>query len=138
MLKFPNIDCIAEDKVCCTNECVLFKFDVARAFCNLRVDPVDSLKFGIKWNGSYYMDLVVVFGFIHRSTAFQILPDAIAHIVAKADIKILCYIDDYISVVPKAKAEEKFRFVCDLLDELGLPLNRDKLTPYQAPHLNQY
>ena len=67
--------------------------------------------------------------------AYQILSDAIAHIVAKVDIKIHCYIDDYIAVVPKAKAEEKFRFVCDMLDELGLPLNYDKLTPLPSASL---
>ena len=115
VLKFPNIDHIAEDITRCTDDCILFKIDVAHAFCNLRVDPVDSLKFGIKWNGDYYADLAVAFSWMHRSAAFQILSDAIAHIVAKADIKLHCYIDDYIAVVPKAKAEDKFQFDCDLL-----------------------
>ena len=129
VLKFPNIDHITEDIVRCTDDCVLFKIDVARAFRNLRVDPVDSLKLGIMWNGNYYADLAVAFGWTHGSVAFQILSDAIAHIVAKAGIKLHCYIDDYIAVVPKTKAEDKFKHVCDLLTELGLPLNYDKLTP---------
>ena len=129
MLKFPTIDHIAEDIVRCTDDCVLFKIDVARAFRNLRVDPVDSLKFGIKWNGGYYANLAVAFGWTHRSAVFQILSDAMAFIVAKANIKIHCYIDDYIAVLPKAKADGKFQFVCNLLHELELPLNRDKLTP---------
>ena len=97
MLKFPNIDHIAEDITRYTDDCILFKIDVAHAFRNLRVDPVDSLKFGIKWNGGYYADLVVAFCWTHGSTAFQILSDAIAHIVAKADIKLHCYI----AIVPK-------------------------------------
>ena len=67
-----------------------------------------SLKFRIKWNGGYYADLMVAFGWTHRAAAFQILSDAIAYIVAKADIKIHCYIVDYMAVVPKAKAEGKF------------------------------
>ena len=138
VLRFPQIDHIADDIIHCTDDCVLFKVDVARAFCNLRVDPVDSLKFGIKWNGSYHADLTVAFGCTHGSAAFQILSDAIAHIVAKADIKLHCYIDDYIAVVPKTKAEEKFKYVCDLLTELGLPLNCDKLTPpHQTPHVSR-
>ena len=130
VLKFPNIDHIAEDIVRCTDNCVLFKIDVVHMLRNLRVDPVDSLKFGIKWNGGYYADLAVAFGWTHGSAAFQILSDAIAFIVAKANIKIHCYIDDYIAVLPKPKADEKFQFVCDLLHEVGLSLNRDKLTPY--------
>ena len=88
LLKFPNIDHITEDIVRCTDDCVLFKVHVACGFRNLRVDPVDSLKFRIKWNGSYYVDLAVAFGWTHGSATFQILSDAIGHIVAKADIKI--------------------------------------------------
>ena len=131
VLRFLQIDHIAEDIIHCTDDCVLFKVDVACAFRNLRVDPVDSLKFGIKC--SYYADLAVAFEWTHGSAAFQILSDAIAHIVAKADIKLHCYINDYIAVVPKTKAEEKFKYVCDLLTELGLPLNCDKLTPPPPP-----
>ena len=125
VLKFPNIDHITGDIVNCTDKCVLFKIDVARAFRNLRVDPADSLKLGICWKGQFYADLVVAFGWTHGSGAFQLLSNAIAYIVAKAVIKLHCYFDDYIVVVPKTEALEKFQFVC----ELGLPLNCDKLTP---------
>ena len=65
------------------------------------------------------------------------MSDSIAHIVAKADIKLHCFIDDYIAVVTKVKAEEKFHFVCDLLDELGLPLSCEKLTPLPNTSLVQ-
>ena len=133
VLKFPNIDHITEDIVNCTEECALFKIDVARAFRNLRVDPCDSLMLGIQWMGQYYADLAVAFGWTHKSGAFQLLSDSIAYIVDKAGIKLHCYIDDYIVVVPKAQAQEKFQFVCALLHELGLPLNCDKLNPPPPP-----
>ena len=122
VLKFPNIDHITEDIVNCMEECALFKIDIARAFRNLRVDPCDSLKLGIHWKG-----------WTHGSGAFQFLSDSIAYIVAKAGIKLHCYIGYYIVVVPKAQAQEKFQFVCALLHELGLPLNCDKLTPPPPP-----
>ena len=44
-------------------------------------------------------------------------------------MKLHCYIDDYIVVTSKSKASEQFAMLCDLLDELGLPMNKDKLTP---------
>ena len=113
----------------CKEECTLFKIDVACAFRNLRVDPSDSLKLGIQWNGQFYADLVLPFGWTHGSGAFQLLSDSNAYMVAKAGIKLHCYIDYYIPVVPKAQAQEKFQCVCALLHELGLPLNCDKLTP---------
>ena len=108
VLKIPNIDHITEDIVHCTDDCVLFKIDVSCTFRNRRVDPVDSMKFRIKWNGSYYADLAVVFGWTHRSAAFQILSYTISHIVAKADIKVHCCIDDYIAVVPKLRLKRNF------------------------------
>ena len=115
VLKFPNIDHITEDIVNCTEECALFKTDVARTFRNLRFDPCDSLKQGIQWKGQYYADLAVAFGWTHGSGVFQFLSDSIAYIVAKAGIKLHCYIDGYIVVIPKAQAQEKFQFVCTLL-----------------------
>ena len=39
VLKFPSIDHITDDIVHCMDECILFKMDIARAFCNLRVNP---------------------------------------------------------------------------------------------------
>ena len=103
--------------------------DVARAFRNLRVAPVDSLKFGISWRGAYYVDVGILFGWMHRSSSFQILSDAIAYIMRKEGIQSRCYIDDYIAVVPKSKAHTAFYRLCDLLNELGLPINSDKLIP---------
>ena len=107
VLKVPNIDHITEDIVHCTEECVLFKIDGARDFRNLRVNPGDSLNLGIYWKGQFYVDLEVSFGWTHGSGAFQLLSDSIAYIVAKAGIKLHCYIDDYIAVVPKAQAQRK-------------------------------
>ena len=108
---------------------VLFKVDVARAFRNLRVDPADAPKLDSKWNKAFYVDLVIAFGLTHRSRSFQILSDTIAYIMTKKGEKLHCYIDDYIVVTMKLKATEQFSTLCDLLQELGLPLNIDKVTP---------
>ena len=121
--KFPSIDNITQDIKDMAGDMVLFKVDVARAFCNLRVDPADVLKLGIKWNKAFYVDLAIVFGWMHGSGSFQILSDTIAYIMAKKGVKLHCYIDDYIIVTSKLKATEQFSTLCDLLQELGLPLN---------------
>ena len=54
------------------SEILLSKIDVSRAFCNLRVDPADAVKFAIKWKGHYYLDLGVAFGWIHESSSFSL------------------------------------------------------------------
>ena len=128
-LKFPTIDNITQDIIDNKGDAVLFKVDVARAFCNLRVDLADALKLGLKWADAFYVNLAVPFGWKHGSGSFQILSDAISHIMAKEGVKLHCYIDDYIVVTSKSKASEQFAMLCDLLDELSLPMNKDKLTP---------
>ena len=47
----------------------------------------------------------------------------------KEGVDLRCYIDDYIAVAPRAKADHIFQRLCALLNELGLPINHDKLTP---------
>ena len=129
ILKFSTVDDIALDIVECTQDPVLLKVDIARAFRNLRVDPVDSLKLGIKWQDAFFIDVGIAFGWTHGSASFQILSDAVAHIMSKEGVKLRCYIDDYIAVVPRSEADNIFHRLCTLLNELGLPINHDKLTP---------
>ena len=49
--------------------------------------------------------------------------------MAKQAVKLHCYIDDYIAIVPKVRADVAFQRLRMLLQELGLPVNSDKLTP---------
>ena len=129
ILKFPCIDNITQDILDMERDIVLFKVDVACAFRNLRADLSDPLKLGIKWDNAYYVDLIIAFGWTYGSASFQILADAIAHIMAKKGVKLHYYIDDFIVVTSNLKAEKQFSYLCDLLHEFGLPLNKDKLSP---------
>ena len=128
-LRFPTVDNIVNSIRNTGNFSLLFKVDVARACRNLRVDPADGLKFGIKWQDSYYLDPVIAFGLVHGSASFQICSDAVAYIMKQKGFEIHCYIDDYIAVVPKEKADIAFATLCETLNELGLPINESKLTP---------
>ena len=127
-LKLPTIENIAEDIRNTHDDPVMIKVDVARAFRNLRVDPADSLKFGIKWENVYYLDLAIAFGWVHGTSAFQLCSDAIAFIMKKHNIALHVYIDDYIAVIPRDRAQDAFQRLCDVLTELGLPMNQEKLT----------
>ena len=128
VLKLPSIDDFVKDIVSIKEDPVMFKIDVARAFRNLPVDPVDALKLGIKWEGSFYLDKSVAFGWIFGTASFQLLSDSIAYFM-RDYCNLHCYIDDYVAVLPKIKADVAFDKLCSLLQELGLPLNIAKLTP---------
>ena len=90
---------------------------MAGVFRNLRVDPVDSLKFDIQWQGKLYLDVAIVFGWMLWTATFQLCSDAIAFIMAKQDVKLHCYIEDYVAVVPRARAENAFQCLRTLLQE---------------------
>ena len=56
----------------------------------------------------------MAFGWTHVSAVFQIL-ESVAYFVAKAGITLHCYIDDYIAVVPKAKADFTLSVTCCMI-----------------------
>ena len=128
--RFPSVYTIV-GKICDLRDCdpVLYKIDVARAFRNIRVDPVDAVKLGIHWKDQYFLDLCVAFGWAHGSAAFQRVSDAIVYIMRRHGYDLVAYIDDYIGVAPASSAESQFLFLSDLLTRLGLPMNPDKRVP---------
>ena len=65
-LRFPSIDDLVNDANLTTDP-LIFKIDVARAFRNLRVDPVDALTLGITWNDAIYVDGGIAFGWTQGS-----------------------------------------------------------------------
>ena len=127
-LKFPSVDDIVE-RILEVEDPLLFKIDVARAFRNLRVDPVDALKFGLCWDDALYVDAGVAFGWTHGSAAFQMVADAISYVMASSGCVITPYIDDFIVVAPRDQATKQFDQLSGLLDKLGLPMNPAKKTP---------
>ena len=60
--------------------------------------------------------------------AFQFCSDTIVFIIKTRGVRLHCYIDDYIAVLPRDRAQNAFDQLCALLKELGLPMNMDKLT----------
>ena len=127
-LKFPLIVDIVQD-IHETEDPVIFKVDVVRAFRNLRVNPVDTIKFGLSLGECSYVDLSVAFGWTHGSAAFQMASDAIAFIMKGMGCEVHAYIDDYVVVAKRGLAHDQFNNLVNLLQELGLPMNEDKKTP---------
>ena len=128
-LRLPSVDDIVKEINKHADNVTLSKIDLARAFCNLRVDPADAMKLGIKWQDDVYIDAAVAFGWVHGSAAFQCVSDVVTFIAAKAGIKMVAYIDDYIIISPKASAQHHFDTLAFILSQLGLPSKQEKQTP---------
>ena len=93
------------------------------------MDPVDAVKFGIYWDNCFYLDQSVAFGWTHGSAAFQMVSDAVVHVMRESGASVFAYIDDYIGISPRRDAMRHFRQLHKLMQELGLPINVDKLNP---------
>ena len=128
-LRFPTIDDVLETIRHTEGPVMLTKIDVARAFRNLRVDPVDAFKFYIHWKNKFYLDVAVAFGWVHVSASFQMMSNAILYMMKNENSSIFTYIDDFIIVAHQSDAMRQFVKFSELFHELGLAMNLDKVCP---------
>ena len=129
VLKFPSVDDIVNEICEYSTELLISKIDISRAFRNLRVDPADTIKFGIKWKSAFFINVAATFGWVYGSSLFQFIADTIMNIMEHHGFKTFAYIDDYVLVTEKNIADQAFHTLFNLLQELGLSMNEDKRTP---------
>jgi len=126
VLKFPVVDDILERIKSLEGNCLLYKVDLKRAFRQLKIDPKDSIYTGLHFNNQYYIDISVPFGYKHGSALCQRVTDAIRYIMHSNGYFIFNYIDDLIGCDSPSKAHEGFKFLNQLLHDLGLPISNEK------------
>ena len=76
-LTFPTVDHITSELKCLGRRALLYKIDISRAFCHVRIGPGDYDLLGIQWRDAY-IDTCLSFGTCHRSQSFQPLSDTVA------------------------------------------------------------
>jgi hypothetical protein len=69
ILKLPTVETICNIKNSFMVPVVLFKVDLARAFCQIPLNPLDAAYVGIHWQGTHYVDTAVPCGWRHGSAA---------------------------------------------------------------------
>ena len=128
LLRFPTVDYTIDQIKVTESRVLLAKINMSRAFRNLPVDPADAFKFGIKWQNKYYLDVSATFGWVHGSTASQLMSDAICDAMRRQGRHVFAYIDDYILVSTEESAHSHFEDLSYLITDLDLPINPDKKT----------
>ena len=109
-LKFPTVDDIVDRIVLLNGKCLLYKVDIHRAFRILKLDPRDIVHTGLQWQGKYYVDTSVPFGYRHGSVCCQRVTDAIRYIMYTKGIEHLFnYIDDFMGVDHPAVVQAHFQ-----------------------------
>ena len=126
-LTLPSLDYLIQDIINCPRNPRIMKIDIERAFRNVRLDPVDVMKLGICHEGKYYIDKSLAFGAVHGTAIFQRITDAIRNILRSEGIIIWNYIDDLFACAEESEADYVFRRMYELIEQLGLPINPDKV-----------
>ena len=82
ILKDPSVDCITSFLRKLGPAAMIYKIDISRAFCQIKVDPGDIDLLGFKFENKYFLDLSVAFGYQNGSQIFQRSTDAIRFIMS--------------------------------------------------------
>ena len=122
VLTLPSIDLITSKVRKLGKGSLLYKIDISRAFCHVKIDPRDYFLLGLK-HQNYYLGTCLPFGYRHGSGIFQRLSDAIRYIMTSQDHDVINYIDDVIGFGTVSTAHTSF---CTLQD-LGLDISIKKL-----------
>ena len=102
--------------------CYAFNIDLARAYRQLRADPLDWPRHGISWQGETFIDIAVPFGARWGAAACQRTTNAVCHIAKhNGAAHIVPYIDDFAGVATTyVQAQHKFETLRSTLQQLGL------------------
>lgn len=108
-------------------EALVWKADLARAYRQLRADPLDAPLLGIMHNNSIYLDRCPPFGCRSSSTACQRVANALVYMLASNSHHCLAYLDDFSGCDRNfLKATAGFHAFIDLAKHLGLQLSISK------------
>lgn len=114
----------------CGKGALVWKADLARAYRQLRVDPVDTPLLGIKVDGCYYIDLCPPFGCKTSSAACQRMSNAVVYLMRNMGYFVLAYLDDYGGCEKDLQvASHAYTSFNNLAQRLGLDLAKHKCVP---------
>lgn len=123
----PSISDLIARLQCLGRGAWLWKADLARAYRQLRADPIDAPLLGIQFADSIYIDACPPFGCRSSSAACQRVANALAFLMARQSFHCLAYLDDFAGCEASPgvanKAFDKFMV---LANELGLQLSKHK------------
>ena len=126
-LTFPSVDDITARVRKLDGNCLLYKVDLQRAFRHLKLDPRDICNTGLRFMDECYIDTAVPFGYRHGSVLMQRVTDSIRCIMHKRGYFIVNYIDDLIGCDKPQVAREAYKFLKNLIVQLGLVISEEKL-----------
>lgn len=107
--------------------CWLYSVDLARAYRQLRSDPLDWPLLGLQWQGNTYMDIAIPFGIRWGAMACHRTTSALTWILAKDGYDSLNYIDDFAGAeIDQATATNAFHKLQQIIQDVGVQESTEK------------
>ena len=110
-LKFPTVEDITDRITYLKGDCLLYKIELQRAFCPLKLNPRDIDKTELQFEGKYYVDTAGPFGYRHGSVCMQRVTDIVRSMMHYIGYFLTNYIDDLIGCDKPEKAIKAFQFL---------------------------
>lgn len=105
----------------------IWQADLARAYRQFRIDPLDAPLMGIQFQGSFYIDRCPAFGCRSSSAACQRVANSLVYILAQAGHFSLAYLDDFAGCSSQlSTAYEAYNHFLQISKSLGLHLALNK------------
>ena len=128
-LKFPRTDDQAMRIAQLGKNTYMFKVDLARYFRQIPLDPGDYSMIGYIVDGEHYFDKVLPMGMRLAPYIVQRITDAIRYIHEQLGFFLLNYVDDFLGAETRARAQEAFHSLIQLLEDLRVETSPDKVIP---------
>ena len=112
-LQYISIDNAIQGILSLGQGCFLAKTDIESAFRLIPLGPSDYELFGMYWEGSYYYDKVLPFGFRSAPFLFNLLSDAIEWILLnQCLVSFVCHILDDFLIIEPASSSPPLNLLC--------------------------
>ena len=126
----PSITNIIDILTTSQTERFIWSIDLARAYRQLRTDPLSVPLFGITFKNNMYFDLAPPFGCRTSAMACARTTSAVVYLINKKGYNCLCYLDDFVGIESTlAKANKAFSYALSTLKYLGLETSEHKCKP---------
>ena len=128
-LCYPSVDTFTDRLRQLGRGALMHKINLSHAFRQLKVDPADYPLLCLLWQDKYYADGSYAFGHRTGTMGCSRLTDFLRYLHAKQGDYLMSYIDDLLGAEVGSKAQESFDLMCNLLQDLNIPVSPKKLPP---------
>ena len=129
-LHLPTVDDLADLIIKHGEGCYIYTQDLARAYGQLRTDPLDWPLLGIRWQDSWWTHCSVPFGVRWGCFQCQRMTNALCFLANREGRDVLAYVDDFAGVADdEAAANREFQANRNMFSEMGVDeaVNKEQL-----------